>query len=38
MTRFIHLRARSSFSLLEGAMAIGKLAKLAEADRCLPLV
>lgn len=30
---FIHLRVHSSFSLLEGALSIGKLAKLAGHDR-----
>ncbi|CEJ13484.1 DNA polymerase III subunit alpha [bacterium YEK0313] len=31
--RFVHLRVHSSFSLLEGALSIAKLAKLASADR-----
>ncbi|MEI8146586.1 MAG: DNA polymerase III subunit alpha, partial [Alphaproteobacteria bacterium] len=31
--RFVHLRVHSSFSLLEGALTLPKLAKLAEADR-----
>ncbi|WP_246088529.1 DNA polymerase III subunit alpha [Phreatobacter stygius] len=31
--RFVHLRVHSSFSLLEGALGIAKLAKLAAADR-----
>ncbi len=30
---FVHLRVHSSFSLLEGALTIGKLAKLAGYDR-----
>ncbi len=30
---FVHLRVHSSFSLLEGALTIGKLAKLASYDR-----
>src|SRR5712691_3062428 len=30
---FVHLHAPSSYSLLEGAMTIGKLAELAKADR-----
>ena len=30
--RFVHLRVHSSFSLLEGALGIAKLAKLAAAD------
>jgi DNA polymerase-3 subunit alpha len=30
---FVHLHVHSSYSLLEGALTIGKLAKLAEADR-----
>ncbi|MBL8569804.1 MAG: DNA polymerase III subunit alpha [Phreatobacter sp.] len=31
--RFVHLRVHSSYSLLEGALAIAKLAKLAQHDR-----
>ena len=30
---FVHLHVHSSYSLLEGAMTIGKLAELAKADR-----
>src|SRR3978361_800137 len=30
---FVHLHAHSSYSLLEGALTIGKLATLAKADR-----
>src|SRR3978361_649844 len=30
---FVHLHAHSSYSLLEGALTIGKLAELAKADR-----
>ena len=30
---FVHLHVHSAYSLLEGALTIGKLAKLAEADR-----
>ena len=32
LPRFIHLRVRSSYSLLQGALPIGKLAKLADAN------
>ena len=30
---FVHLHVHSSYSLLEGALTIGKLAELAKADR-----
>ena len=30
---FVHLHVHSSYSLLEGALPVGKLAELAEADR-----
>ena len=30
---FVHLHVHSSYSLLEGALMIGKLAELAKADR-----
>src|SRR5829696_6001831 len=32
-TGFVHLHVHSSYSLLEGAMTIGRLAELAKADR-----
>ncbi len=33
---FVHLKVHSAYSLLEGALPIAKIAKLAEAAACRP--